>query len=521
VHVTSRVTRNLRAALGCLGIAAALVGCNESPGAPVRQAQRNAPAAHAARLDVDAPAPHKPSRSASVFVDISGSMAGFFEPGPASPGSGTRAMAVHEEIDTAISEVGLGSATKCTVGDEVTCDGVPAAPAKIAHPGLYRQATSRLDKVLARAPRPPKLDPNQPPPVDLLDDARVTLLITDGMAVAGDTGGSASCARGADPTCVRTLLQQRIADGYGVWLVGVLLPFRGTHFPERTLTTEYLARTRAHVSQLKFDPRNLGVTFSMGALGTTTGGKSTYVYGGYKPLLVFVLGRDPVLARALVGALVTRLRAAPIQPGKMRPIDTVESVELAPLLPMTTHATRFEILARRDQQKLFGASFDPKQLKEFRLEQSARFGGGGLSQKIWCGAGGRAMLYLHYEQTGEHTLPAYLQEHVVLAPSASAPRGVLAAPATTTERRIQTGLNCARLGVSPDIRLDLELRTARSLDDGALAQAWWSRTRWSSDDAWQMPERVYRLEDVVLPILKDQVARPTAWGPVVMHVRRE
>jgi len=511
-----------RQVLAGMAIATFLAGCNESSGRPAPQAKPTEPSPRAAPPDAAPPPPPVPHITARLFVDTSGSMAGFFERSPAHPGVGTRVMAVHDEIDGAIAELGLGAATKCTVGERVTCDGVPSAPAKLASERLYHEPTSRLDKVLARVPAPAQIDPNQPPTADLLDDARVTLLVSDGMEVSADGGGSASCARGADPTCIRTLLQQRIAEGYGVWILGALLPFHGTHFPERMLTPAYLERAREHVKQLKFDPRNLGVAFSIGVLGNdpTSGGRSTYEYEGYKPLLVFVLSRDAAIGRALVGVLEAKLRAAPVHPGKMRPEDTVHSVELAPLSATTTRAVRLEMAARREQQELFGASFDPKQLAEIGLLNAAPFGGG-LSQKMWCGARGRAMMYLHYAQDGPRTLPAYLAEHVALAPVAGIPPRVIAPPHATSDPRILTGVDCAALRVAPDTTLELALSSALSLDDSAVAQQWWSRDGWSSTDAWQMPERVYRLDDLILPILHDRVTRAAAWGRVILHVDRK
>ncbi len=507
-----------------------IVACSSEPAsAPMPNARPvEAPAvrkaAPTAAPSAAAPAPGRPRLAARVYVDISGSMAGFFAPVAAQRGVTTPAM-VHEEIDTSVAEVGLGSVSRCTVGDAVACDGVPGAPAKIADPRLYHAASSRLDRVLARAPRPAQIDPNQPPPVDALDDARVTLIVTDGMAVAANAdasaNGSTSCARGADPSCIVALLRKRIAEGYGAWLIGVRLPFRGLHFPERTLTPDYLERTRAHVGQLKFDPRNLGVPFEVGALGSdaTAGGRSTYVYRGYKPLLVFVLSREPAVGGRLVAKLVKRLREAPIQPGKMSPNEAVQSIELAPLMPVATRATALELVSRPEQQAIFGTGFDPKQLHELRFKGATQ-AGGELDPKIWCGARGRAMLDLRYEQAGATTLPAYLRERIVLVPQPGIPPRTIAPPKPAGDRRIRTGLDCARLPAGSDTTLTLELHTELALDATAR-DAWWSSTGWSSEDAWQMPERVYRLEDIVLPILRDRATHPATWGLVKLHVHRD
>lgn len=502
----------------------ALLGCgcgSGSSGPPSSDDRSGAPIAasvSAPKRDPAAPPPPAPTVPARIFVDTSGSMAGFFGPRD----GGRTLAAVHEELDAALAEAGMKSTKKCTVGDKVRCEGVPAAPAKLAARALYREATSRLDQVLSRAPAPARIDPNQPPAPDLLDDASVTLLVTDGMAVAPGGGAAASCAGGADPTCVGQLLQRRIDEGFGVWLVGLRLPFDGTHFPERTLTAAYFAQARAHVEQLRFDPRNLGVTFAIpGQLGTdgTSGGKSTYRYQGYKPLVLFVLSRDAALGRALADAIVKKLRAAPIQPGKMRPDETVQGVELAPLAATPTRAASVAQVPADEQRRIFGKTFDPARLAELKLEASARFGDG-ISLKIWCGANGRSMLDLRYEQTGGRTLPPYFKEQVVLVPAGTAPKGAVAAPAPAGADRIRTGVSCEGVPVGPDTELGFTLETHLALDEAELATQWWSRAHWSSEDAWQMPERVYRLEDIILPILKQRAGRRIRWGRVAIHVKR-
>jgi len=503
-------------AVVCLAIAA---GCNgdatakgEPPPTAVTTTQRATPEAAATK-----PLPSKPNIPAQLFIDTSGSMAGFFG-GPRDPGAAV--VALHEELDAALAESGLASVAKCTVGAAVKCDGIPRAPAKLASAALYHEQTSRLDKVIARAPSPKQVDPNTPPVTDTLDNARITLLVTDGMEVA-ESGGSGSCANGADPRCIASLLQQRIAEGFGIWLIGVLLPFDGVHFPERALSTAYFAQARAHVDQLKFDPRNLGVAFAIpGELGSESNGKSTYRYRGYKPLLIFAFSREPAMARQVIGSLVHKLRGAPIRPGKMTADDTVQSVELAPLDATATKITKIELMPAAAQRAMFGSGYDASQLAELKLNQAASFDGG-VAQKIWCGARGRSMLYVDYEQAGERPLPAYIKEQVALVAPANAPARSVAPPQVISDKQIQTGLNCGPLPTGPNIELDLVLETQLSLDGAVVAQQWWSHDRWSSADAWQMPERAYGLEALVLPILQDRVSHPTRWNRAALHVARE
>lgn len=513
----------MHAALLSLFMGVVLVGCGESGSAPPPGKAPPPKATPPAAPPAPKAPPPTPTLSARVFVDVSGSMAGFFNVPQADAGKLT---AVHEELDAALSEAGLKSPQKCTVGSAVTCTGVPTAPAKLAARALYKEKTSRLDKVLERVPPPAQIDPNRPPAPDLLDDARVTLLVTDGMAVAPGGGGSSACASGADPACVRTLLEQRIEEGFGVWIVGVLLPFHGTHFPERALNPGHLKELRAHVDQLRFDPRNLGVAFEIpGPLGTDgASGSSTYQYKGYKPLLLFVFSRDAALGRGISAELVKKLRAAPIQPGKMRPEDTAHRVELAPLAARPTRAVGLEVAPLDHQRVVFGSGFVAAQFAELKLKEKQPFGDS-LAVRVWCGPKGRAMLFLRYEQDGASALPPYFVEEVVLVPPANAPQGSVAppsaAPVSAGPRQIQTGLNCAPISKGPDTPIDLSLETHLRLDTAQLDRQWWSQRGWSSEDAWQRPERVYRLEDIILPILKQRATRRIRAGSVALHVNRD
>jgi hypothetical protein len=108
----------------------------------------------------------------------------------------------------------------------------------------------------------------------------------------------------------------------------------------------------------------------------------------------------------------------------------------------------------------------------------------------------------------------------VLERAANVPPGTVAPPVPAAGGRIRTGLDCAKIPVGPNTALDLTLETRLSLDEAQLAQEWWSKHHWSSEAAWKMPERVYRLEDIILPILKKSAARRIPRGRVALHVNR-
>ena len=497
-------TTTMSVACGCSGGEA--TPAPASPAAVVATASPQTPL-------VETPPRPEPIMDVRVFVDTSGSMRGFFGRPTGAARSSQAVLAVFSELTTALTEASLGSPEICTVGRTVSCEDVPQTVTDLARAQRFGEAESRLDLVLKREPLPERIDPNAPPPMDHFDEARVTVMITDGMQAA--TPGNADeslCAHGADPACVRSLILERIADGYGLWLVGVLLPFNGTHYTERALADAYFDQTVAHVDELRFDERNLGVTFRARNMRTGGGGTASYTYEGYKPLLVLVFSRDPVLGRHVVDLTVDKLRGAPIQPGKMAANDTVRWVELSPLLPATVAAREVVLPPLAEQQGI-----DPSEFAEFRLEGSQTFDGG-LSSKVWCGSNGKGLLYVDYDRTPALDWPDWLQEDVVLVQPPGTDN-VVAPPAMAGSGRLRTGVNCTLL-VAGHSKLTLPLQTGLRFDEEAAADEWWSRADWSSNDTWKKPERLYGLEELILPILRERVSRPARWGEVVIHVDR-
>ena len=310
------------------------MGCGSDGGA-VDAAKQPVVVAVDASVAPARPAPPPARIGARVLVDVSASVSGFFK-----AGARTGNAALHAELDTAIAAVGLGTPQRCTVGATVDCKAAPQPAIAFGNPVLYRESVARLDRVFARQPIPVQIDPNHPPEPDLLDDAKLTIVVTDGMQAAGPGAGNTPCARSADPSCIRSLLRERIAEGFGVWIVGIQLAFDGTHYAERALADSYLAEIKSHVDALKFDPRNLGVTFALKSkLVLGRDGTHAYEYQGRKPLLLFVLARDHELGRRTSSLLVAALRKAPLRPGKMTADETVQEIELAPLATRTVRPT--------------------------------------------------------------------------------------------------------------------------------------------------------------------------------------
>ncbi len=513
----------LRKSLVAAALAACSIGCSSSPsspGAPVAKPAA-APALPSSPGVADAtkparPKPPEPHLQARVYVDTSGSMAGFF-------GRSKSVVALHAELDATIAELGLRSAMKCTVGLDVKCDGVPSTPAQLGDGANYHEGESRLDKVMARLPPPAQIDPNNPPPPDNLDDARLTVLVTDGMEATAPGAahtGAAACAQGADPACIQSLLRQRLDEGFGVWLVGVLLPFQGTHYPERTIIPAEFAEVKKHVADLKYDAANKGVQFSVGAALATEkrSGNSTYHYEGFKPILMVVFARDEKLGRGFVQTVTAKLKRVPIQPGGlggsfMRPDDAVQSIELGPLSAPTLRLARLEILPRGEQKGLPATAYP-----EIKLEAQKEMASG-LSAKVWCGPQGGALMAVSYDRATDGVLPPYFREQVEMSPGPAPPRSLANAMAID-DHRLRTGVSCPPLPPG-HTELTQRLVTRAVLDESGVRGQWWSRERWSGEDTWKMPERLYGLEELVLPLLRERAARTTEWGTLHLHVQRD
>lgn len=465
-----------------------------------------------------APPPPTPTLASRVFVDVSGSMHGFIRRNERTVSS------IHQSIDDTLAAAGRAGPRRCIVGAEVSCDeGVPATSLGFDSASLYTAESSRLDAVLRRAPVPERIDPDHPPAPDMLDDAYVTIIVSDGMQVSSHLGegaqGEAGCAAAADPYCIATLLASRVRDGFGVWLIHQYLSFDGTHFAEMPLDSGHHEQATAHAAETALDPRYNGVEFRVGRLSTNTrAGTSSFAYRGVKPLLLLVIARDAELGRRVVSGLVQRLRAQPLAPGRMSPELTTQALELAPFTPARYRLTALEAAPRDDQ-----ASIATELLREVRIRESTAAPNGDLTASLWCGTRGRTMLYLRYEATpGALPLPPYLAQSLTLTGPVTRsplPDQMLADP---TERpdasAFRLGLNCAPLRPGRT-SLGYELSSVLALDETRAGAEWWSEL--TSTDSYRSPERAYGLRELVLGVVRASVGSATRGGRARITVERE
>ena len=503
--------------------ALAALACSKESSPPVSKAapgggavgvKKVSRSAAAAKETVTTPkmAAPKPTLDARVVVDISESMRGF---------TGVRSQVLttlHQVIRDTFAETGLVEAKRCLLGRELSCDRAPARPRDYANPRLYGADVSRLDRALVRVPVPSQVDPDNPPPPDLLDEARLTVLITDGMQAsagglkASDDSAANVCQSGADPSCVTSLLRGRVREGFGMWLAQVSLPFKGRHFTERDCDQVYAAETRTHLEKVNLNPRWNKILFKIKPPSKKF---RWYTYWGFKPLLVLVISRDATLGRRYHQAMLRRLRAEPIQPGEMRPEEAAQGMELAPLTPSRLSPAGLSLLTV-DQQK----GIIPEALAEFRL-QKTKLIKGGVAARVWCGAKGKARMAFSFktEAQGEG-LPPYIAEASRLVPTEKTralPSAALLAP-KLEGGVFHLGLNCTPLPAGKTV-IKYQLTSALKLDQVAAEEQWWVTL--SAGNTYEMPERIYGLKELVMGVLKQSCGQERIHGPLWLSVERE
>lgn len=274
-------------------------------------------------------APALPTVKASgalVVTDVSGSMRGF------ASSKSTRLYTLHDSLDRAIrksleASKRKGEIKRCILGEKLDCQTtVPLSDFDSA--ATYKARESRLDLLVsqgATSAAPGAQAATSEKPRDLLDENLVTVLVTDGMQVQQGGADAGPCLGGADPECMVSILKARVEAGYGIWMALVYLPFNGVHFAERPLDDSQWRRVKEHIENLSSDARFAGQEFSASRGSGTP--FTSFMFKGVKPILLFVLTRDPELGRLVVGNLKAGLQRERVP----TPETGLYVTELAPL----------------------------------------------------------------------------------------------------------------------------------------------------------------------------------------------
>jgi hypothetical protein len=511
------------------------MGCGNDAGpAPGASAPAPVPPAPPACTGLPAATPpaKSPTHPSRVFTDVSLGMRGFAGWG----GKATELRAVHQIINVAAAEAGAPNPRRCSLGARwecaewaedgkkqcvrwsaskpVDCDrsvdyGVPSTYAAV------KFDTAKIDAVLLRQPLPEKVDPDHPPEPDWLDDAGLTVIVASGLEPgplpgAETTSAADLCARGGpSPACVARALQERAREGYGVWLVSLLLPFEGAYVADVPVDPTYLERAKAHLKQAKEvaageSTEYRGIDLSVGPQSPSGRGAafSQLRYKGVRPLLLIVLSRRPETGRAFVDSVVRKVRADPaLLAGSMSPEAAFDSIELAPFSPASYRLTGLELAPKGPAGQ---GDLDPAALSELRFSPGGASSNGAWA-KVSCGAKGKAWTVAPYEsKAGAAPLPAWVSQSVSLEGPTSSPA---LPPKVSLSQRIEgeeafkVFVSCGPLPVSTTARaIDYALHSRTELDAKALDGSWLARR--SAPNGFEMPERIYGLKELAGAVLR-------------------
>jgi hypothetical protein len=491
---------------------AAGYGCETPSSAPPSSVKpRDAGVSAAATGNAPAAPAKDPGAGTRVIVDVSGSMRGFVVKDPKSGGYARTLETVHRVIDQTLSTMGLSSPLeRCLLGDELQCSG--GAPYSIySDPKTYGKSTSRLDLALLRPQKAADANPAAPAPVDTLDPHRLTVLVTDGVEATDGSAAAAgaestiatSCLNGADPACVGALLSARVHEGYGLWLVAVMLPFQGRHYAERGLDSSHQKRIDDHLAELRKVPEWYGMEVSAKTLQREKSGNSFYEYVGAKPLLFFVLTRDHAAGREFVAQLIKRLEGEHVgRPERL----ALRSVELAPL---GRGEYRFGRVVRTDKtpaadRVIFGTPHPD---------------GAALIQPVRCDAGGRTAFMIPLQPSAATpALPPFILENVSLRAGAhSLDRRILEPPQESPGGFAST-LNCELLQ-SGKFAQEFELVATTRIAETYPAGSWW--VDFSSDNTYERPERAFGLSDLVHIVQKSVFDSERVAARLTLEIERQ
>ncbi len=543
---SSPLAGRVTARFGRLLFALTLVGCRKP--VPQREAPLPAPTSVRAVSERKAPPQPKPTIAGRLFVDVSKGVRGFAPVGPKSASF----KAFHRQIEVALAEAGVAAPTRCSLGAMVKCGPPPEDGGKrrcwltapvLCYPqtkmpnwadaGNYSADSSKLDSVLVPKPVQERVNPDEPPQPDWVDEAGLSVIVAGSVVPAAvDTGGvessASACSGGPSPQCIGAALADRAKAGYGIWLISASLSFDGVYFADVPVNPSYVSAASAHLKEVKEiaigeQPRFPGIDLRVGSQypsGIPAITLSSFQYRGVRPLLVIALTRDVEQGRRFTASLVKRLSEdITVRPGAMPPEQAVHAIELAPLALASYRPAALALAARQSEDVTAAAQ------RDFLTLAPANVDAKGASIPIQCGERGKAWLLGQYAVLPAPTPlpPPVRQRPTLIGPlldGKSPPAGLGRVEELPEGGGFRILSDCSVLGENGGEQTILwGLRRQVSIDEAALAKAWWSEQ--SAPNSYEMPERVYGLKEIVLSVLRLATIGNAPMGLYQLDVRRK
>ena len=443
---------------------------------------------------VAAAAADKPKPTGRVIVDLSLSMAGFAR------GSSASLETVHRSILRALSGASVQDVDYCEVTDDdrATC-GLEPDPTRYRVRRTYKAAQSLLAASLAAVPEDAPPLPDGLRPVSPVDERTVSIIVTDGLEARhaarrkkkGAAPATGPCLPGQDTFCLQRILAARAAEGYGVWLIGLSLPFDGRVYAERGLDKTFFHRTEEHLQQLRLQPGWTEIPVQVkGLKRNRKTGTDNFRYVGARPLLILLMSRDVSAGRAVLRRLWGELEREKVA----LPTERMSWVELA---PYDSAAFEFSSVVRVGGDKAADAVVP--------VGGARRAEDGALRAVFECRPGGVADIELRVVMDHDvypNPAPGQLRGGLDVRMSTS---GLPSKAVTAVQRHPSperagvylTSVDCLHFPAG-ESTLEFELNYELRYEPGQTS-GWWHK--WSAHNTYEEPEKAYRIADLVEGLL--------------------
>ena len=420
-----------------------------------------------------------------ILVDVSGSMKGFAQGGPAALESVLRA------IKDSLGKAGVSDFDACDVSSQLNLkcqSGV--RPERYTKPQVF-EGRSRIAATLASSIEGGK-SPDGKASVSGIDGRDVSVVVTDGLEVSTLDERTAAeiavgCQKGVDTFCFQNVLASRLAQHYGIWMITVSLRFKGRIFAERTLDAALLQRMQDHLSVLKARPdyATVAVEATPKELkGTATTEK--YDYTGVRSLILFVLSKRIDVGRAVTNSLVNNLMSERVAV----PDGSVSWVEIGPNDTGVSGLTAVEF-PRQAQTAGWMVTRAPRRTKA--QEQVAT---------VACSPSADFWVSLRRQvlRPPEPPLPMALRRIEDVKLAGAFPEMAVSAPTANEQKdsdRFFSHVRCLNLSLPARITYELGVSVKYGAEN---REAWWWQA--NADNSYEMPEKIFRIGELVESLLK-------------------
>lgn len=320
---------------------------------------------------------------------------------------------------------------------------------------------------------------------------RLSVLVTDGMQSEGKY------------LVVKSHLKQMAAEGWGIWLFAVYMPFDGGFDPEQKVDLDVLLPDIQGCAQA--DDPNAQVTLRKDP------SRRSYVFKGLRPLIIFLFAKDAGEGRSTARNVLRNLNADRQFLADSDPRHEPKVVELAPLAYRGIDGSDAQKVDAADYTELETPSAEARTIRSYTVD------GKRLKQVfmpvVWLAEEAPVPQAFEEQAHADAGQTSWLNGAAVEQAYEGQDPRLVSGNVRVEFVSEQSGLRaffCILPFVScreerPDaltVTLWTEMRTK---------PGWWDAL--SADNSWQCPTRVYKLTELTKEVAAESAGRHTAAHP--------